>query len=303
MPHKHKRDKSKTDASSYDLPPTKAAYALPVKKALSHTATTTTKPSKRKRPTLNDDTPRAFTRLLHPYRPPRSGLDDGTRPSKKRKSSKTTTNNNTTSTSNQPLPPPPALPAPTILPHEPLSAFNARVDAALPFSGLSKKSAGGKGEEKGKQTKTERKMQRMQREWREEDKRRKEKRAEEAEGDVDEEGVEDLLTVTGKSKKGKKNKRKAGRENGMDDDDDEDPWAHIKAKRIDTAASGGGGLVGLHDVVLAPPKFSKVPKGKENFGVGKGVLGLKKREELSEARRSVVEGYRELMRGRRGEGG
>ncbi|KAL2037506.1 hypothetical protein N7G274_009787 [Stereocaulon virgatum] len=293
MPHKHKRDKSKADGSSYDLPPSRAAYALPVKKAMTD--------SQRKRPNLNDDTPRAFTRLLHPYRPPRSGLDDGPRPSKKRKTSKTTT---TTTTSNQPPPPRPAFPAPTILPHESFSAFNARVDAALPLSGLSRKSAGGKGLEKGKQTKTERKMQRMQREWREEDKRRREKREEEALENVDGEDVEDYSTVTGKTKKGKK-RRNGGGGNGAVDDDKEDPWAHIKAKRIDTAASaGGGGLVGLHDVVLAPPKFSRVPKGKENFGVGKGlgkgIIGLKRKGELSEARRSVVDGYRELMRGKAG---
>ena len=279
MPHKHKRDKSQADTSSYDLPPSKSAYALPVKKAPS----TPAKPSKRKHANLQADTPRAFTRLLHAYRPPRSGLDDGNRPSKKRKvSSKANAENDTAAV-------PPSLPPPTILPHEPLSAFNARVDAALPFSGLSKKSGGGKDLAKGKQTKTERKMQKMQKEWREEDKRRKEKREEEEDEAGDEDGAEKPVIITGKSKKAKKRKREGG---------DENPWAHIKAKGIDTA--GSGGLVGLHDVVLAPPRFSKGPKGKENFGIGKGVGGLKRQEELSEARRSVIEGYRQLMREKRG---
>ena len=141
-------------------------------------------------------------------------------------------------------------------------------------------------------------MQKMQKEWREEDKRRKEKREEEDDEDGDEDGAESPVTITGKSKKGKKSK-KGGGGNGAEEGD-EDPWAHIKAKRIDTA---GSGLVGLHDVVLAPPRFSKVPKGKENFGNGKGVGGLKRQEELSEARMSVIEGYRQLMREKRGDEG
>ncbi|KAK4692761.1 hypothetical protein P7C71_g4509, partial [Lecanoromycetidae sp. Uapishka_2] len=293
MPHKHKRDKSKTDLSFYDLPPSKRAQALPTSKSTSTNtdgkrSITNTKPNlisyKRKHASMQDDTPRAFTRLLTGYRPPRSGLDDGNRPSKKQKPTKLVADENT-------APVLKALPTPTIQPFEPLSLFGARVDAALPFSGLTKKGGGGK-EGKERQTKTERKMQRMYREWREQDRRRKEKREEEADEKMDEGEEEVLAMKKGKRKSGKK--KRGGPGNGQRDDDDEDPWAHIQAKPIDEVASRAG-LVGLHDVVLAPPKFSKVPRGKKDLNIGKGEGGLKRQAELAEARRSVVEGYRQMM--------
>ena len=300
MPHKHKRDKSKNSASFYDLPPTKTAQPLPVKNLPAKTAKSGSKPAKRKHAQMQDDTPRAFTRLLGNYRPPRSGLDDGTRPSKKaRKGSKAE------SKPSVEAPAPAPVPLPTIQPREPLSSFAARVDAALPFSGLSKKS-GGAGRER--QTKTERKMQKMQKEWREEDRRRKEKLEEEVEGEgADEEGLDGFWKTANKPKSERKGKRR-GHAEDVDDDDNDDPWAHLAAKRREesdaTTASGlGAGLVGLHDVVLAPPKFSKVPKGKENLGLNKGAGGLKRQQELSEARMTVVEGYRRMMREKRGEGG
>lgn len=291
MPHKHKRDKSKGDPSFYDLPPSKKAQSLPSReptKATKGSPTTTnvkasSKPSKRKR-LVQDDTPRAFTRLLTGYRPPRSGLDDGTRPSKKRKASKSTTDDVL-------VPPSIALPAPTIQPHEPLSSFSARVDAALPFSGLTKKGGGKEGRER--QTKMEKKMQRMYKEWREEDKRLKQKREEEADEKIGEEGMEEKLAKKKGKRKSSKRRSGGGDKREDVDENDEDPWAHIKAKRIEDI--GTGALVGLHDVVLAPPTFSKVPKGKENFNIGKREGGLKRQVELTEARRSVVEGYRQMM--------
>lgn len=291
MPHKHKRDKSKNDASSYDLPPINNAQSLPVKKA----PPTTTDPSKRKHARPDDDTPRAFTRLLTAYRPPRSGLDDGTRPSKKQNPTKTTMDHET-------IVPLTSLPTIRIQPHEPLSSFAARVDAALPFSGLSKKSGGGKNAERERKTKTERKMQRMQREWREEDRRRKEKAEEEEDHEaINEDGAVDPTKVARKGKKkGGKRKRGGGGVGAEVEDDEDDPWAHIRANRTDDS---GAGLVGLHDVVLAPPKFTKVPKGKENVNIGQGAGGLKRQAELTEARRSVVEGYRQMMRDKRREEG
>lgn len=298
MPHKHTRDKSKSDASFYDLPPTKTAHPLPVKKLTTTTSKSGTKPSKRKHAQMQDDTPKAFTRLLGHYRPPRSGLDDGIRRSKK--ALKESKPDNTT------LALAPAA-VPTIQPREPLSSFAARVDAALPFSGLSRKSGGAKKAGRESQTKTERKMQKMQKEWREEDRRRKEKLEEEGNEDVDEHGLdESMRTATkGKRKGGKKKRKRSG--HGEERDDDDDPWAHIAAKRLEgndakTASGSGAGLVGLHDVVLAPPRFSRVPKGKEDFGIKEGVGGLKRQQELSEARMTVVEGYRQMMREKRGEG-
>ena len=296
MPHKHKRDKSKNDDSLYDLPPSKTAHPLPAMKSTTATRKSAAKPAKRKNAQLQyDDTPRALTRLLSgDYRPPRSGLDDGPRPSKKvRKESKP-----------EELVLPAAAAVPTIRPREALSSFAARVDAALPFSGVSKKSGGAKELGRERQTRTERKMQKMQKEWREEDRRRKEKlRAEEAEGDA----MDELFTSASKweNKDGKKKGRQSGHHGNIDEDDD--PWAHLAAKRLEardakTAAGSGAGLVGLHDVVLAPPRFSRARQGKENLGMNKGG-GLKRQHELLETRMSVVEGYRQMMREKRGEEG
>ena len=301
MPHKHKRDKSKDDASFYDLPPTKIAHPLPVKKLTTTIGKPGAKPAKRKQAHMQDDTPRAFTRLLGKYRPPRSGLDDG-RPSKKaRKESKHEPRPGTANLA------PASAAVPTIQPHEPLSSFAARVDAALPFSGISTKSGGAKEAGRERQTKTERKMQKMQKEWREEDRRRKEKLEDGAGEDAYEKGLDESLeTATKWKSKSSKKKRKRGGHSG-DTDNDDDPWAHLTAKRLEenetkTASRSGAGLVGLHDVVLAPPRFAKVKNGQENLGLDRGVRGLKRQQELSDARITVVEGYRQMMREKRGEG-
>lgn len=140
-------------------------------------------------------------------------------------------------------------------------------------------------------------MQRMQKEWREEDKRRKEKMEEEGlEKDVDEEGVDALLSSSRNKKKKTKRKRT---DDEAEEGEEGDIWAGIKAKRIEIT-NGQGGLVGLHDVVQAPPKLAKTKgKLKEKFGLAKGAGGLKRAGELSEARQGVVEGYRALIRERR----
>ena len=296
MPHKHTRDKSKSDASFYDLPPTKTAHPLPVKKLTTTTGKSGPKPAKRKHAQMQDDTPRAFTRLLGNYRPPRSGLDDGIRPSKKaRKGTKAEPKPGAAT-----LAPAPAA-MPTIQPREPLSSFAARVDAALPFSGLARKNGQVKEAGRERQTKTERKLQKMQKEWREEDRRRKEKLEEEEDENADEGGQTETLK-TAFNRKNKSGKRKRNLSSyGEDIDEDDDPWAHLVAKRLEendakTASGSGEGLVGLHDVVLAPPRFSRVPKEKENLSLNKGVGGLKRQQELSEARMTVVEGYRQMMR-------
>ncbi|KAI4230568.1 MAG: hypothetical protein LQ352_008437, partial [Teloschistes flavicans] len=92
---------------------------------------------------------------------------------------------------------------------------------------------------------------------------------------------------------------------GGESEDEEDPWAVVARNRKREmeerervgGAGGGGGLVGLHDVVQAPPKFSKLPKKQKTDVtdmVKKG--GLKRTVELSEARKAVIEGYRAMMR-------
>lgn len=257
-------------------------------------------------------------------RKPPKGLDDGTPASKKRKRN---AESNTTAQTPIEL----GFVVPTILPSEPLSAFSARVDAAIPVSGLAKTkrssvTAAGPGE---RQTKTEKRMQRMQAEWREAAAKRKEKLAEEEEeaeedGDGDRTigGVNSIGKVGRKIKAKGKNKRRKGlaATDDKEDVDDDDPWAVIAARRLENSlatASGprSGGLVGLHDVVLAPPKLSKLPEekpGTGNTGIAgashvrsaskkASTIGLKRQEELGEARRSVVETYRRIMNERRGE--
>ena len=154
--------------------------------------------------------------------------------------------------------------------------------------------------EKVRQTKTEKRMQKMQKEWREEEKRIRERREEESDERFEGEGNIGVGNGGGK-KKGKK--RKAGVVEEGDDD-----WAALATKRSlpataeAAAPAGNGGLVGLHDVVLAPPKLSKVREMFRESGstrVG-GAGGLKRQGELSEARMKVVDGYRALMRERRG---
>ena len=301
MPHKHKRDKLKSDASFYDLPPQKIADNVPVKNPTTTTTTANrkTKPAKRKYAQTQDDTPRAFTRLLGNYRPPRSGLDDGIRPSKKARKSLKVEPANLAPTS---------VAVPTIEPREPLSSFAARVDAALPVSGLSRKTSAANQGGRERQTKTERKMQKMHEEWRKEDRRRKEKMEEERDKEADEEGLDEMVKVASKGKsKGSQKRRKGGAQGGVIDDD-EDPWAYIAVKRREeneakTAAGPGAGLVGLHDVVSAPPRFSRVPKARADSCIKNGAGGLRRQHELSEARTSVVEGYRKMMREMRGQGG
>lgn len=104
--------------------------------------------------------------------------------------------------------------------------------------------------------------------------------------------------VTSGLKKGRKRWR------GKGAGDDEDIWAHIAPKASSGEAHGdkeiGAGLVGLHDVVQAPPRFMKVPREKfQAPGKGatkKGVIGLKRQAELGDARREVIDAYRALMK-------
>ena len=251
--------------------------------------------------TAKDDTPRAFSRLIAFTQgiKPICGLDDGHRNSKKRK--------RTLDVAGEQSQPTTLLKedmVPKIKPGERMSEFAARVDAALPVSGLIGK--GGKSVKnlpgvKGPQTKTEKRMQRMQKQWREAEARRKDKLEEDLEeAEDDDKAITSMVTfpLTKKTKRGKKRKEGA--------DDDNDLWAEIgKARNADSTSTG---LVGLHDVVQAPPQFKRVPK--EKFRVMNGAKidvlhvpsaagSLRRREELGQARQSVVEGYREMMKARR----
>ena len=301
MPHKHRRDKAKSDPSYWDLPPSKNAQPLAVVKApkSAHIIGRPNRQTAHNDSRSKDDTPRAFARLLHPYRPPRACLDDGGRPSKKRKLVSTSSSKPTSLTTA--IDPAQRSKDLKIQPQEPLSHFAVRVDAALPFSTLTKPTTTNDPSLKGigrvRKTRTEKKMQKMQQEWRREDQRRKDSHlveGEEAEGAVDEEGVEDMGVEEIPAPARRKGKKR------RDSDEDEDLWKEVEMKRKGQRnATGAPGLVGLHDVVKAPPKLVRGFKeriGRE-FKVGEG--GLKREMELGEARRSVVEGYRAMMRQRK----
>jgi hypothetical protein len=87
---------------------------------------------------------------------------------------------------------------------------------------------------------------------------------------------------------------------GEVDDGEEDPWEALKLKREERK--------GLHDVVQAPPTFTKLPT--EKFKVKDGarvqvtdipnaVGSLRKREELGEQRQGIIDTYRRLMEAKR----
>lgn len=200
---------------------------------------------------------------------------------------------------------------PTIRPGEKMSAFSARVDAALPVSGLINKGAkGGKdplGLKVGR-TKTEKRMHRMYDEWRAEEKRIQERKMDDLENAeeeaMDEDGQVkwkvDIEAVKDKAGKKKKKKRMGKKKVlGEVEDGEDDPWARIKRDR-------GEGKVGLNDVVQAPPTFTNVPNEKfkvrgarvEVEDVPRASGSLRRREELGSVRRGVVEGYRAMMKER-----
>lgn len=246
------------------------------------------------------------------------GLDDGSRPAKKAKksapgngSSKNDAGSGSaidTGASNQQPSTSQLTELPTIRPGEKMSDFSARVDAALPLSGLMNKTGrGGKDPLGLKQyrTKKEKKMHKMYDEWREQDAKIKEKRLEAmelAEENADEEDdvwVDDDAQDT--TKKSKKAKRKKMLGEVDDDKNDDDPWAVLKKNRNEAK-------VGLHDVALAPPEL-KAPKAK--FKVRGGAMvevsdvpaaagSLRRREELGAERASIIESYRRLMKEKAG---
>ncbi|MDI1489483.1 MAG: hypothetical protein OHK93_008762 [Ramalina farinacea] len=324
MPHKHRREIAKADASFWDLPPGKQLQTRSQSQLNSKPANSKPR-SSRKKPRTSDDTPRAFARLLQAYRPPRSGLDDGVRPSKKRRveqrsqaatsnpSPPTTLTASAATTLHQsalPSQPQATQAALTVQPHEPLSHFSARVDAALPFSTIAKTSNRNndpalRGIGKAKQTKTERKMQKMQKEWREEDRKLRERmmpEGEDREGAVDEEDVEGMGVDDEEGDTKKPRRKKASRRKTKVGDED-DPWKELESKKRQDLATkekeGTRGLVGLHDVVQAPPKLRRASKQDPLSKVSAGKGGLKHQAELSQARKSVIEGYREMMRQKR----
>lgn len=308
MPHKHTRRKGDDDAkyvcrsrvsynadrmTSFDLAPSVIAKPLPTHANASRSKTNLkNKAIVRRAEESNgykhDDTPRAFARLMQfqaSKKRQRSGFDDGelSKPSKKKRKAASSQDDLEQAQEFQHVV---QTEIPKISPGERLADFAARVDQALPVGGLKTKGRVKIEGLKERQTKKEKKMQKMYAAWREEDARRKEKLEEQKELEEDAEAeMEGYGDVFANSKR---KRRKAGDAHGEDD-----PWAELRAKREERK--------GLNDVVQAPPSFKAIPK--EMFKVRNGAKvqvgnvptaagSLKRREELEEARREVIDRYR-----------
>lgn len=297
-------------ASTYDLPPNLIAKPLPVREDKN-----SKNGAKKKRiqelaarkASAEDDTPREFKRLMQYQKTGKlpSGLDDGqatSKNSKKRKRGETEGEKNSS-----------VAAIPKILPGEKLSDFAARVDQALPLSGVkkSRKSASLPDLPKLREerlTKHEKRLRRLQQQWREEEARIRER--EEEERDEKEAEHEEELELwkqwereAGKGKKkkksvkSKKKRRKGNDPDTADEDDDDDPWAKLNAQRAAKPANP-------FEVVQAPPQLSTKPKEvlKMRRGAAVDVANvpsaagsLRRREELAEERKNIVEQYRRLM--------
>ena len=233
----------------------------------------------------------------------RSALDDGNVKTKKQKKQEAAEKDNPNHKSEDQAQSTPVL---KIQPGESMVEFRARVDQALPLSGIAKSGKKVAGVSDHRVTKHERHLKRLQKGWREEEARIRDKEQEKkelAEEDQDEldamweDKTADLPsthTVNGKTKKTKKQKRKLLV--GEVDNGSEDEWEALKRKK--------GERKGLHDVVSAPPTFKKVPreifKVKNGAGAKVGNVpnsagSLRKREELAEERKTIIDKYRELM--------
>lgn len=250
-----------------------------------------------------DDTPRAFARLmqLQAGQKPRSGLDDGNdRKSKNKRKTEQPAKDESQQATKTTATDPRTGEVLKILPGERMSEFAARVNQALPVGGLSRKGKHVDGS-KERRTKTEKRLHKMYAEWRDEEARRKEK-LEELQEQQEEDDEDKMAEFGGQSihlpSSGRRSKKQ--RMVGEIDDDDDDPWTVLKTKR--TVPKG------LHDVVQAPPTMNVVPKEKfkvrnganvdvANVPGASGMKSLKQREELSEARKEVIERYRAMMKG------
>lgn len=259
---------------------------LPVNSKKSVLSSGTSRQAKKRRQAkADDDAPRAFKRLMAFSSGKKfySGLDNGngkhplaTTPSQR----------------SEPL---------QIKPGEDLRAFAARVDAAMPLAGVSTKS-GIKGSKdldgiKVKRTRKERKMHKLYDQWREEEQKIQDQREEDkelaAERELENNGAGVLPPSILEDGEGTKKKKKGKR--GKDASDD-DPWADLKKKRGEVKHS-------LNDVVEAPPELHKKQSrllkvvGTATVNVGstpKAAGSLRRREQLEEERKDVVEAYRRI---------
>ena len=276
MPHKlHGGTLGSTKLLS-DLPPNASTPTT------SSIANVKSKKSRADRDLSKSDTPRAFSRLFQPYRPPRSSEDDGVRRAKRRK---VIASSDVTDKS--------GLEANRSGPHVQNAKEHLRKDNGGKDPRPSKPKLSLKDLSKASKTRLEKKMQKMQKEWRLEDERLKAKRqkmGEEREGFVDEENVEEMgVDVPSEGSRASK-KRKKGKEVEI--------WEAAGTEKKSGRSSGQRGLVGLHDVVQAPPRLKR-PGIFQSDHSKTAAGGLKRQAELSEGRKQVIEGYRAMMKQKR----
>lgn len=293
---------------------------------------------KKRKTDLDDDTPRAFRRLMQvqakhqqqqqqqqkPQPQPQSdgkkrkrggtesSTQDGSKQKKKPGKAPATNATTTNETSK-----PDSKFVPHILPGEKLSDFAARVDREMPLSEMKRSNKASPADlpkiREQRLTKHDKRLRRLQSQWREDEEKIQEREAIEREDREAE--MEDQLELwkqwekeagKSKAKKGpapqKKKKKNKGEENGdgVSDDDDydpADPWAKLnKPERVNKAANP-------QDVVQAPPQLTKP---REIFKVRGGAKvnvdnvptamgSLRRREELADERKNIVEEYRRLM--------
>ncbi|PKS05232.1 hypothetical protein jhhlp_008603 [Lomentospora prolificans] len=265
MPHKHTR--KGTDPTDYDLPPTKVARPLAPLSSHKRSEIGSTRPSggtKRKRGrggAGNDDIPRAFKRMMAFASGKKipSGLDDNA--TAKGKKSRASTKKCDDIGEQKGAEEPAAVPS--IRPGESLSDFAARVDAAIPVSGLITKTAKGGKDPLGlkvHRTLKEKKMHKLYDQWRAEERKIQERREEELELAAEREMENGSLfmnsaldlggswDVDPQGSKKKKKKRKRGNKSQKAE---EDPWEELRRKR-------GESKPRLRDVAQAPPILTKV---------------------------------------------
>jgi hypothetical protein len=246
-----------------------------------------------------DDTPKAFARLMQLRNTGKGlkGLDNGDSDLKNKKRKR----------GGQPIASTPAethpIPTPKIQPGERLADFAARVNAALPVSGLARKGKTIGGEFKERQTKHEKRLQKMVNTWKEEEVKRQDKLAEERELAAEDEEEEQVLWEARRLELQSGKKGKSRKEIDVDDD-----WAELRAKRDEPK--------GLHDVAQAPPDlkkprevFKEVGRSNSKAKTEKVIVAnvpmtagsLRRREELGETRLNIIESYRAIMRQQRAE--
>lgn len=274
----------------------------------------------RRKNASEDDTPKAFRRLMQYSSTGRralSGLETGEKNRENKKRKREGADKKDDSNKKPARTEPQQAEAsskeakqvmPKILPGEKLSDFAARVDRTLPLSAMTKSSQpGGANVRDHKMTKHEKHLRRLQAGWREEEAKIRER--EEADREERAAEMEEQLEIMkeweaeargGKAKKKGTvpKKKKKGAEGDAEDsgDDDPDPWAKLKKRDKERQANP-------FDFAQAPPQLTKP---REIFKVRGGakvdvanvpnaVGSLRRREELAGERRNIVEEYRRLM--------